>query len=500
MSINTNNLIGYECESWPYRAVFVFLQQWLEKILTYIIKSKNSDNVVSTPFFEIKKIGRTKYANYRHVRSTMGILGILSFNAKYLLASPSRAHSAGYVITLAHTLARCLAMRKKTPNSKGKILVSKKEVDAELLEIGLKHSTKDGYQFCLNSWLRNELEKDYGKNFPIEFVEFEEKPVKQNLGEQVTIENTALNEQTQGLIAIGTNEQASEQISILKQTVIDLEQEQKDKEDEIAMYKRLADERYATMIKMQAAFEQEKAKIRAEIAALNTTKVETAPTPVVESKVEIASAPVEKQSFLDKIKSCFTSNCTVDPARLALKWLRENEASIQKKDKKFVYDDEYLAKKIGLSSRFLKSIDTNPSLRIDVRSRTMILNFAKKMGYVEPQEQRTNNVQSPPTPVSDLKTTTVIESTLATQDVDDDNEKEPTEQERETLALNEVYDTIQSLVATGPKDRYELSKQVKQQSFVFFKDSKYSLDTMITRLVDSHQLQYVGDKICAMSH
>lgn len=106
--------------------------------------------------------------------------------------------------------------------------------------------------------------------------------------------------------------------------------------------------------------EEENKNLVAEIVALKNTKEETT-----------IIAPV-----------------TVEMARLALKWLQENEIAIQKKHKNFVYKYNYLAKQMRVRSVILEDIANGWSddARVDMKIKRIILKFAQKMGYVGANE------------------------------------------------------------------------------------------------------------------
>ena len=226
---------------WNLSTIYIFLAFWIKTIL---LKLTDKQEYQMMPVFGIKKIGRTKYAGYQHIYSDNGRLGKLSFNARYLNPAPPDTIRVSYIITMAVEVARCIVCREKQAVAKSKVSI--KEINEVLARIGLKYlgtkkPAQEAYELSINGWLKNELKKAFGDAVDhIQYPDFEPKPEKKIIGQQVTIENSATS--TPVLLQV-TDDSISEEISTLKENLADAEENNVVHEKDIKMLLKQQNER-----------------------------------------------------------------------------------------------------------------------------------------------------------------------------------------------------------------------------------------------------------------
>lgn len=155
---------GFGFKDWCYKEIYIVLLCWLEKVLFQLVAQENS-NPPQKLSLQFKKIGRTKFVSYKHSYTSTGILGQMIINTRYLKSPLSPQYLIGFIVIMAYELARCVVLRTKTPNAKGKVSASIKEINERLEKIGLKFKgnklpVAEAYEFSLNSCYSPKLKKN----------------------------------------------------------------------------------------------------------------------------------------------------------------------------------------------------------------------------------------------------------------------------------------------------------------------------------------------------
>lgn len=179
---------------WPYASTYQKLVQWLCIIYEKLSPASVND-AVTLPSFEIKKIGRTRYASYKHAYTSNGILGNIIMNATYIATTPSVSQLIGYIVLMAHELCHCIQYRENSHKTK----VHGKEFNEIMARIGLvyhgpKVPIQQAHSFTQDSWLYQKLSEEFEQDVDhfdndvdhIVYAELLPKPPKKEKATQTT--------------------------------------------------------------------------------------------------------------------------------------------------------------------------------------------------------------------------------------------------------------------------------------------------------------------------